>query len=170
MLSSPSSSTLARRSGNLWFDMPEALWWMSRRLALNLDRLKCRKRQRYVGKCGGKIEVELRIRLGGMEEEVKDTINVFGFKKQKNHRRVPHLAIVVPACVGDKAWITKEDYHWLNAIVLGNRRISWRRDGNSLDRGTLVLSYNRFHPGTMTSSSRPSSQSFGTETWKKRRD
>lgn len=78
VLSSPSSSTVARRSRNLWFDMPEALWWMSRRLALNLDRLKCRKRQRYVGKCGGKIEVELRIRLGGMEEEVKDTINVFG--------------------------------------------------------------------------------------------
>lgn len=78
MLSSPSSSTVARRSGNLWFNMPEALWWMSRRLALNLDRLKCHKRQRYVGKCGGKIEVELRIRLGGMEEEVKDTINVFG--------------------------------------------------------------------------------------------
>lgn len=47
-------------------------------MAVDLERLKCHRRQRDVEKCDGNTEVELRVRLGGIEEEVKDTMNVFG--------------------------------------------------------------------------------------------
>ena len=50
---------------------------MSRRLALNLARLKVRRRQRDVDKCDVNFEAKVEMRLGGIEEEVEDTINVF---------------------------------------------------------------------------------------------
>lgn len=45
---------------------------------LGFERLEGRRGQRDVDKYGGNIAAELEMRLGGMKEEVKNTINVFG--------------------------------------------------------------------------------------------
>jgi hypothetical protein len=44
---------------------------------LGYEILKDRRRQRDDGKCDGNIGAEVEVRLGGIVEEVEDTMNVF---------------------------------------------------------------------------------------------